>query len=283
MDINPGTASFQALGDKVKVLRGDVTQFDSVMALVAEHKPERLINLSYYIGNDLPPHLATKLMIVGMDNCFEAARLGGVRHTVFASSVAVNGKQSFFGDRPANEDDLRYGVTQYAVAKIYNEWQQRDYIEKYGIAITCVRPANVTGPDKIYGSTDHVNCVTYPARGRPITFPYKDAMRAPIHVDDIAEVFARVALAEKPKHNVYNSGGSTISLGDLAGLVREFIPEADIRFEKETGARANNENYLIDNRRLVEEFAVQYPPLRQRVLQIINEVRAEDGKPPLGG
>ncbi len=32
MDINPGAASFDDLGGQVKVVRGDVTQFDDVMA-----------------------------------------------------------------------------------------------------------------------------------------------------------------------------------------------------------------------------------------------------------
>jgi nucleoside-diphosphate-sugar epimerase len=282
MDINPaGGAAFVALGDKVRFLRGDVTQFDDVVGVVASNKPSRLINLSYYIGSDLPPHVATKLNVVGMDNCFEAARLCGVRHTIYASSVAVSGMQKHFGERMANEDDLKYGDNQYAMCKIFNEWQAKDYADKYGMTVTGVRPANVTGPDKIYGSVDHVNCITQPARGKPVSFPFKDAMRAPIHVDDMAEVFARIATVDKPMHAIYNSGGHTISLGDLAILVREFIPDAKISFEKESGGRERSGNFLIDNSRLVTEFGVQYAPFRSRVLQIINEVRREDGKPPL--
>ena len=92
------------------------------------------------------------------------------------------------------------------------------------MTITAVRPANVTGSDKIHGSVDHVNRVTRPARGEPVSFPYRDTMRAPIRVDDIAEVFARVAMNEKPAHAIYNSGGTTISLGELAEMVRGFLP-----------------------------------------------------------
>ena len=281
MDINPDAAAFEAQGDRVNVVRGDVTQFDDVMAVVAEAGAERLVNLSYYIGSDLPPRVATKLNVVGMDNCFEAARLAGVRHTVFASSLAVSGAQRHFGERATNEDDYRHGAKQYAVCKIFNEWQAKDYIDKYGMTITAVRPANVTGPEKIRGSLDHVSCVTGPARGEPVSFPYRDAMRAPIHVDDIAEVFARVAMTDEPAHAIYNSGGTAISLGELADIVRELLPDARISFENETGGKEISSNYLIDNRRLVEEFGVQYAPFRQRVLQIINEVRAELGEPPV--
>ena len=140
-----------------------------------------------------------KLNILGMDNCFfEAARLLGVKHTMYASSLAVNGKQANYGNRPVTEEDRVNGEYQYAKHKIMNEWQAQDYTEKFGMLITGIRPANVTGPDKVRGSVDHVNIITEPARGNAITFPFKDAMRCPIHVDDIVEVFARVLLSEKP-------------------------------------------------------------------------------------
>ena len=55
--------------------------------------------------------------------------------------------------------------------------------------------------------------------------------------------------------------------------MHEFLPDADIRFEAQTGGRKISGNYLIDNRRLVEEFGLQYRPLRQRVKEVINDIR----------
>jgi predicted N-formylglutamate amidohydrolase len=54
-----------------------------------------------------------------------------------------------------------------------------------------------------------------------------------------------------------------------------------IAFDSETGGREQSGNYLIDNSRVVQEFGMQFRPYRERVLQIINEVRAEEGKPPV--
>jgi nucleoside-diphosphate-sugar epimerase len=283
MDINPVTDAFAHLGAQVNVVRGDVTQFDDVMAAMTTAKPSRAINLSYFLGSDHSPHVATKLNIVGMDNCFEAARLLGVNRVVYASSLAVNGMQKHFGDRMITEDDYRYGDVQYAAHKMFNEWQAQDYNEKYGMKITGIRPANVTGPDKVRGSVDHVNCITQPARGKPVSFSYKDAMRCPVHVDDIAEVFTRVLLTDQPKHTIYNTGGTAISLGELADIVRGFLPDARIEFDHESGGREQSGNYLIDNRRLVEEFGIQYRPFRDRVRQIINEIRAQEGLPEVAG
>ena len=280
MDINPQTANFSELAH-VKVLRGDVSQFDDVMAVMTAAKPERVVNLAYFLGSEYPPRVAFKLNILGMDNCFEAARLCDVRRVAYASSLAVSGEQHFYGDRTVNEDDFRHGHVQYAMHKIFNEWQAQDYREKHGLDISAIRPANVTGNDKIVGSVDHVKIITFPARGQPISFPFKDAMRCPIHVDEIAEVFARVIMTDKPQHAVYNTGGHTISLGDLAEMVREFLPDAQITFEHETGGKETSGNYLIDNSRLIQEFGLQYLPYRQRVLQIINETRREAGLPPV--
>jgi nucleoside-diphosphate-sugar epimerase len=281
MDINPQTANYGDFGKQVRVVRGDVTQFGDVVAQMAAAKPSRVVNLAYLLGNEHPPRFAFKLNILGMDNCFEAARILGVNRVVYASSLAVSGEQKFYGDRVVTEEDFRHGHVQYAMHKIFNEWQAQDYREKHGLEITAIRPANVTGNDKIVGSVDHVFCITNPARGKAVSFPYKDAMRCPIHVDDIAEVFARVVMTDKPKHWVYSTGGTSISLGDLAEMVRGFLPDAQISFDKETGGKELSGNYLIDNSRLVEEFGVQYRPYRERVLQIINEVRREEGLPPV--
>ena len=66
-------------------------------------------------------------------------------------------------------------------------------------------------------------------------------------------------------------------------MVKELanLPDADIRFDAQTGGREISGNYLIDNRRLVEEFALQYKPLRQRVKEVINDVRIGEGLPPI--
>jgi len=283
MDINPNAPALAGLGEKVSIIRGDVTQFDDVIGVMEASKADRVINLSYNLGQDLPPHRATKLNIIGMDNCFEAARILGVKHTVFASSLAVNGQQSHYGERPVTEEDYKHAVVQYGSHKAFNEFQAKDYIDKHGMTITAVRPANVTGPDKVRGSVDHVNIITRPARGEAITFPFADAMRCPIHVDDIAEVFVRVLMTDKPKHAIYSSGGVAISLKEIADIVRGFIPDAKINFEKQTGGRESSGNWMIDNSRLMTEFGVQYRPYRDRVLQIINDCRVEMGQAPIKG
>jgi nucleoside-diphosphate-sugar epimerase len=107
-------------------------------------------------------------------------------------------------------------------------------------------------------------------------------MRCPIHVEDISEAFVRVTMSDSPRYNVYNSGGQAISLGDLGDMVKEFIPDAQITYDDDGGLERSG-NYRIDNSRLLSEFELEYPPFRTRVLQIINEVRQDEGLPPIEG
>ena len=279
VDLNPSSADYSAYGGAVRVMGGDITSFEDVIKAVMAVQPDRIMNLAYLLGSgEDTPHFSLRINILGMDNVFEAARLCGVNRVTYASSIAVSGLQTNFGDRLTTEDDAMFGTRQYAKHKMFNEYQAAQYNRIYGMNITGIRPSNVTGYDKVRGSTDHVNCITLPAEGLPVNFPWKSIRRLPLHVDEIAEIFTRVTLADSSRYEVYNSGGTPISLGELADIVREFIPDAQITFDDEGGLE-HSDNYLVDNSRLLTEFELEYKPYRDRVLQMINEVRAHHNMP----
>ena len=272
MDI--ARADFSDLGSQVRSIRADVTEFEDLMTAFITHRPEVVIHLGFLLGDYLP-RPAMRVNILGTDNCFEAARLANVDRVLFSSSIAVNGGQRHYGRRPLVEDDPYVAEKQYAVHKVFNEWQARDYREKHGMCITAIRPGNVSAVDKVLGSVDHVACIVNPAKGESVRFKYRDRMRCVVYGDDVAEIFTRIAEKPRPDFPVYNSGGESLSLGQLADMVKKFIPDADITFENQTGGE--NEQgaaaYLYDNARIVKEFGVAYPPYEQRVAQMIEMVR----------
>ena len=65
-------------------------------------------------------------------------------------------------------------------------------------------------------------------------------------------------------------------------MVKEFLPESQITFDNE-GGRELSGNYMVDNSRLTNEFEIEYAPFRQRVLEIINEVRMDSDLPAVTG
>ena len=282
MDIAPNAPSLEDLRDDIAIGPGDITLMDDVLEAMALSQPDRVLNLAYALGaGEDDPHPQVRLNVLGMDNCFEAARILGIRRVVYASSLAVYGPQRLHGERAVVEHDPRLGTSLYAASKIFNEHQADWYNRAFDMAITGVRPANITGPDKVRGSMDHVRCQVLPAGGEPVQFPFRDGMTLPLHVEDIAEVFVRVTLAAETQHTIYNSGGESLSLGQLADIVRRFLPDAEVTFDADEGGREASGLYLMDNSRLVEEFEVEYAPFEQRVMETINESRGE-GLPSAG-
>src|SRR5205085_4231001 len=120
-DINPSLpASDTDLLDRVQLHRGDITLMDDVVETMLTVKPDHVLNLAYLMGAG-DPHLGVRLNVLGMDNCFEAARLCGIKRVVYASSLTVYGEQRHFGERPVVETDFRHGTGLSAASKVYNE------------------------------------------------------------------------------------------------------------------------------------------------------------------
>src|SRR5260221_1125566 len=106
MDINPQTADFGHLGNRVRVMRGAVSQFDDVMTAMPAAKPQRAINLAYWLGSEHQPRVALKLNVLRMDNVFQAAPLAGCKRVGYASSLAVSGGPNVLGRRLVSADEF---------------------------------------------------------------------------------------------------------------------------------------------------------------------------------
>ena len=100
-----------------------------------------------------------------------------------------------------------------------------------------------------------------------------------IHAEDAAEIFVQVALSNSLNHSIYISGGHLATIRDVADLVREFVPDAQIA----TGDRPVPHVYLVDNSRMLADVGYEMAPLRVRVLEHMNDARREAGLPPISG
>jgi hypothetical protein len=67
-------------------------------------------------------------------------------------------------------------------------------------------------------------------------------------------------MKDKPAHAIYNTGDHTISLGELADMVSEFLPNAQISFDNETGGRERSGNFMLDNSRWLRNSACSSAP-----------------------
>jgi len=95
------------------------------------------------------------------------------------------------------------------------------------------------------------------------------------------DIWSLPASSTRAQAQVTPEGRRIRSLGELADIVRGFIPDAKITFTNE-GGREESGNYLVDWSRLAKEFGLEYPGLYTRVLEVLNEVRQQEGLPPVG-
>lgn len=278
-DLYPNPDKVAHLGDRVTVIVGDVTRIEDIIAAIREFRVERIVNLAYMLGaeSEENPHLAMRVNVMGMNNVFEAARLMGINRVVYASSIAVYGLQSSFGERPVTEDDVCHPTLVYGAHKLWNEFMAKKYTERYGMSIPGLRIAVVSGPGRKTGfSAWSSTYVDFPAVDKPAQIPFRSDQRTLItYVDDAVEAFLRLCLAETFKYPVYNSCAYALTLGELAELVRTFLPDAEIQFSE--AAPDQPLVYNWSSQRLEKEFMLRLPPIEEMVRKHINEVRRGAG------
>ena len=283
-DLAPPRANLSPYLDRLRMYRGDVTQLPHLLEAINNHQVHKIIHMAALLPPDTEdrPHYAMQVNIGGTNNVFEAARWTGIQRVVYASSIAVYGVQETFGERPITEDDLNDPINVYGMTKSVNDFSAKRYIDRYGLDLRGIRICTVFGHGRVTGMTGMIGglMVSLPAIGQPVSMAFHQDEPSPmIHAEDAAEIFVRAALAENLDHPVYISGGSLATIKDMADTVRSFIPEARIT----TGDQAVPHVYLVDNSRMLADIGYEIAPLRQRVLDHINDARTEAGLGPIAG
>lgn len=283
-DLAPPRPSLAAIFEGVPMYRGDITQLPHLLEAINTHKVHKIIHMASLLPPDTEErlHFAMQVNVGGTNNVFEAARWTGIERVVYASSIAVYGLQEVYDGRPVNEDDLAAPINVYGMTKSIVDFAAQKYRDRYGLDLISIRPCTVFGHGRVTGMTGMIGglMVSLPAIGQPVSMPFHQDEPSPmIHAEDTAEIFVRAALAERLNHRVYITGGHLATIKDMADAVKRFIPGAQIT----TGDQSVPHVYLVDNSRMLADIGYEMPPLHSRILDHINDARAEAGMEPISG
>jgi UDP-glucuronate 4-epimerase len=173
------------------------------------------------------PELICRTNIVGTVNVLECARTLGVRRVVFCSSCGVYGNT---GPAPVDEEAPFAATDLYGASKAAGDMLVRAYAAKHGVDGICLRAPWVYGPRR---TTDCVirTMLSDALARRTTKFPFGTGFhRQFVFLDDVVEALLAALDIQKAPQRAYNiAGGARVSFDELAKLVRETIPNADIQ------------------------------------------------------
>lgn len=274
-DLYPNYDKVSHLQEKIKIIVGNVSYIEDIIEAIRKFRIEKIINLAYMLGGESEAelHRALRINVLGMNNVFEAARLMSIKRVVFASSIVIYGPQFLFGERVVTEEDFCQPTLVYGAHKLWNEFMAKKYMEHHGMSITGLRIAVVSGPGRKTGLTAWASTyVDFPVIGKPVEIPFRSNQKTLItYVDDAVEFFVRLCFKEDLKYPVYNSCAYSVTIGELARIVRKYLPNADIQFNDEAQDPPWVWNWSSE--RLEKEFQFKLLPVEEMVKKHINEVR----------
>lgn len=213
----------------VAFVPGELTEWPQLADAFARHRPEAVIHCAAIVGVVLSlasPTATMRVNIEGSLNVLACMRLFGCRRMINLSSEEIYG--AFTKDVIDEEHPCRpekpYGISKLAVEQL-----ARDYAEAEGLSVINVRTCWVYGPG-LPRPRIPKTLIDAAIDGRPLHMPVGADFRVDhVYVDDVARgILQALDLADHPFDAYHITTGEAPSLGEIAAIVRELVPGADI-------------------------------------------------------
>jgi len=219
------------LPGKVIWVKGDATQIVDILHALREYEVRDVYHLVALLANvcQEKPHLALKINVETLVNFLEAARLLKLGRVIFASSVAVYGPNE---PAPVGEKAPTNPASVYGATKVLGEFYGLHYYRSFGIDFRALRFTTLYGLGKSGGSTGICSLmIEKAARGESVAGDARDAITDWLYIKDAVQSLLLAREIKNPKHRIYNVGGGSYSVGQVADLVRKYLPAAKIHLE----------------------------------------------------
>jgi nucleoside-diphosphate-sugar epimerase len=226
------------VADRIHFAQAPVDHWSSVVAVVQSHQPDAIIHAAAITNPVLlakQPSLALRVMVEGTFHVLEVARLFGVARVVYLSSIGVLPAvqyQPIDVNHPVLLANEGPGSSFYGAAKISAEAFCWAYRQSFGLDFITIRPSAVYG----FGMQWPLfikPMVENSVRGLPTRFERgREFPRDYTHAADVAQL--ALLAVDKPADQVQErvfygaTGQPLVTAGQVADLVKELIPGADI-------------------------------------------------------
>ena len=216
---------------RFRLVEGDVTEPNALVALIAQIRPEAIIHLAALVSVQESinnPALNFALNVQATQAVAEAARQHEVGRIVFASSAAVYGDAT---DLPISENTPKHPISPYGAAKLASEALLLGHGAAFGITVRCQRYFNVFGPRQDPASPYSGVLSIFDRRyreGKPVSI-YGDGRQTRdfVSVHDVARANLIAATRPGTKSGIANiCTGRATSLLEVIAIFQQHYPNA---------------------------------------------------------
>lgn len=225
--------------DKVKIVRGDVSNFSEVLNVVQQNNITEIYHLGSMLTymSELNPWTSFRTNVIGTYNVLEAARILDVERMMFTSTLGTYG---LLADEVLTDISIQRPTTIYGCGKLYGEGLGRFYNKKFGLDFRSVRYAHMIGPnvrtpghwapamieDAILGKTNE--CI-YGVAETPVSM---------IYVKDAALAAYQVLQAPQGKIQMMNyivAGiPEVVRAKELEAILKKRFPKLEVVYKKDS-------------------------------------------------
>jgi nucleoside-diphosphate-sugar epimerase len=224
---------------EVKSVTGDLLEWPLLCDLITRYRIDSIVHAAaVWPGRIGTTSLAQVISInvLATHYVLEVARVFKLRRVTFISSETV-----YLGVKatePCHEDMPLPATSPEAISATKKASEQICglYSKMHGMSVPILRVARIYGPTAHWRRNPMERMIVHSVEGKPADVPdtYEGSYTVPIHAKDCANGISFVHLATQLKHNVFNlADGNHVSYGEIASMVREVLPNADIRLSKD--------------------------------------------------
>lgn len=213
---------------------GSVTDPAALRKAVAEAEPHLIVSFAAFGESNLDmiqsaersPQDALAVNVAGFWNTLDTARSAGVRRVLWSSSAAVYGPEGEYAGRRVSENDQPSPRTVHGATKVMAEQITTYFRARHGLQVCGVRLPLVIGPGcsnngaasaimELYREAHPGAQCTVRASGDRVDL---------IYVQDVTELFLRLAAEKAALDAIYNAGGFTASIPEMAVMLARLVP-----------------------------------------------------------
>jgi len=268
---------------QVKEVVGDILDWPFICGLITKYNINSIVHSAAIwpgrtgITSRRPESLwqALSVNVTATVNLLEIAHIFGLRRFTFISSSSVYGGL----DVKLCHEELALPVKPPSVVPATKKASEQIcglYAGTYGMSVPIIRPIRIYGPPSEPTRNPMSYMIVCAAEGKPVELPdtYEGSYTDPIHTKDLGNAISLVHLAKELRYEIYNcTDGDPITYGEVADIIKEIIPDADIRLGTQKPPRLTPHHRVSIDRLKEEGWPQEYANPKEGIQQCVDYLK----------